>query len=150
LWDLVVLAPSATDQILSIERQSFKRAWHRESFLGEFSRADSFNYGVKFKNALAAEPIIAYICYRIFLDEMHLLKIAVSPEWRSQGIGEWLLSECMEKGKRKGAIRILLEVRPSNRSAIAMYDKMGFHTVGRRPRYYPDTREDALVMARDL
>jgi ribosomal-protein-alanine N-acetyltransferase len=150
LWDLIALAESATDQILDIERQSFKRAWHRESFLGEFSRSDSFNYGVKFKSTPAAEPIIAYICYRIFADEMHLLKIAVSPKWRSHGIGQWLLSKCMEEARANGAIRILLEVRPSNRAAIAMYDKMGFHTIGRRPNYYPDTREDAQVMAEGL
>ena len=56
----------------------------------------------------------------------------------------------MDKGKKEGAGRILLEVRPSNQPAIALYDKMDFHIIGRRPNYYPDTREDALVMAKNL
>lgn len=150
MWDLIALAESDTDQILDIEQSSFRRSWHRNSFLEELSRADSFNYGVKVKNCPAAEPIVAYVCYRVFDSEMHLLKIAVSPEWRSQGIGEWLLVKCMEKERKNRVVRILLEVRPSNRPAIAMYNKMGLHIIGRRPNYYPDTREDALIMTMDL
>jgi ribosomal-protein-alanine N-acetyltransferase len=150
LWDLVTLVESDTDQILAIEQRSFKRSWHRNSFLEEISRSDSFNYGVKIKNSPVADPIIAYICYRILDSEMHLLKIAVSPEWRSQGIGEWLLRECAEKERKNGATRVLLEVRPSNHPAMAMYDKTGFQISGRRPNYYADTREDALLMTKNL
>lgn len=150
MWDLIALAEPDTDQILDIEQRSFKRPWHRDSFLYELTMADSFNYGVKIKNSPAVEPIVAYICYRVFDAEMHLLKIAVSPEWRSRGMGQWLLVTCMEKEKENGTIRILLEVRRSNRPAIAMYDKMGFCVIGKRRNYYPDTHEDALVMTKNL
>jgi len=150
LWDLVTLAEPDADQILCIEEQSFKRSWGRRSFLAELSRTDSLNYGVKRRNSPVDEPIIAYICYRMIGDEMHLLKIAVAPEWRSRGIGSWLLRTCLEKEKHNGASGILLEVRPSNRAAIALYGKMGFRPIGRRPDYYPDTREDALVLAKQF
>ena len=53
---------------------------------------------------------------------------------------------------RHGAVRVFLEVRPSNPAAIALYHDEGFNEIGRRPRYYPahDGREDAIVMAREL
>jgi len=81
---------------------------------------------------------------------MHLLKIAVAPEWRSRGIGRWLLNECMREEAEKGIAQILLEVRPSNTPALAMYNRMGFWQIGKRPNYYPDTREDALVLSFNL
>ena len=150
LWSLVTLIESDTDQVLAIETRSFERSWHRSSFLYEFSRSDSHSYGVRVENSPETAPIVAYICYRIFGNEMHLLKIAVLPEWRLRGIGAWLLAECMREEKANGAYRILLEVRPSNRSAVAMYGKMGFSLIGKRRKYYPDTREDALVLAMAL
>ena len=150
MWYIVALAESEVDQILDIEKRSFKRSWSRQSFLAELSREDSSNYGVRRRGSPKEQPIIAYICYRMIQDEMHLLKIAVSPEWRSRGIASWLLDTCLERESNSGATGILLEVRPSNHPAIALYGKMGFRTVGRRPRYYPDTREDALVMMKQI
>jgi len=150
LWSLVALTELDTDQVLAIEEQSFERSWRRSSFLGELSRSDSRNFGVQIGSSLPSGPILAYTCYRIFGNEMHLLKIAVLPQWRLHGIGTWLLSECMKKEGANGVCRILLEVRPSNRPAIAMYGKMGLTVIGKRTNYYPDTREDALVLAMTL
>lgn len=149
-WEMVTLTASDVDQILQIEEQSFPRPWSRESYNAELLRSDSYCYGVRVAEAAAAEPIAAYICYRVYSGEMHLLKIAVAPKRRTQGLALWLLARCMENAGKLGAARILLEVRPSNTGAIALYDKLGLRIIGKRPRYYPDTREDALVMAKDL
>ena len=63
-----------------------------------------------------------------------------------------LLRALIQLARTRGAQRIFLEVRPSNRRAIALYDMEGFNEIGRRPRYYParDGREDAIVMAMEL
>ncbi len=94
--------------------------------------------------------IIAYICFRMIADEMHILKIAVAPEWRHQGIALWLLEKSLENAVKKGAEVTYLEVRPSNNPAIGLYNKAGFRVVGKRPNYYSETREDALVMIKYL
>ena len=150
MWRLIALVETDADQILKIENRSFSRAWRRSAFIEELSRSDSFSYGVNCTDSPIDRSIIAYICYRIVCDEMHLLKIAVAPEWRSRGIGTWLLNECMKKEAARGIDQILLEVRPSNRPALAMYGRMGFWQIGKRPKYYPDTREDALVLSFNL
>ena len=79
-----------------------------------------------------------------------MMNIAVAPEYRKQGIGKALIEALMEYLRQKKVIALLLEVRVSNASAIALYQKMGFEQVGRRPKYYRNPREDALIMRREL
>jgi ribosomal-protein-alanine N-acetyltransferase len=81
---------------------------------------------------------------------MHVLKIAVTPQWRSLGIASWLLEKSLSVNKNKGIAKSFLEVRTSNIPAIGLYQKLGFKVIGRRPHYYSDTQEDALVMINHL
>jgi ribosomal-protein-alanine N-acetyltransferase len=60
------------------------------------------------------------------------------------------LKKCFTTGLKQGATSAFLEVRPSNASAMALYSKKGFRLIGRRPKYYTDTREDALVLMKNL
>jgi ribosomal-protein-alanine N-acetyltransferase len=53
-------------------------------------------------------------------------------------------------GTRQGANSVFLEVRPSNITAVELYEKLGFREIGRRPKYYTDSKEDALVMMKVL
>lgn len=85
------------------------------------------------------------VIWRVPPDEMHVLEIAIGPQYRRQGLGSALLQEAMSAGLRDGAAIALLEVRASNAAAIEMYKKLGYHEVGRRPKYYSDG-EDALLM----
>ena len=78
-------------------------------------------------------------------DEAHISTIAVHPDWRGLGLGEWLLLALLEAGQVLGAETATLEVRPSNEPALALYQKYQFEEVGRRPRYYSDNDEDALI-----
>ena len=72
-------------------------------------------------------------------------KIAVAPQYRRQGIAEAILSAYLRFGRAYLAF-LTLEVRQSNAAAIALYEKLGFQTVGRRKNYYRETHEDALIM----
>jgi ribosomal-protein-alanine N-acetyltransferase len=145
-FEISPLSEGDLDTIIEIERQSFTNPWSRESFLSELHHQDSYNYGVISNHHTENRHIIAYICYRVTVGEMHLMKIAVAPYWRERGIGCWLLRNNLAVCQNKGIDDFFLEVRPSNVSAISLYQKLGFKIIGRRPRYYSDTREDALVM----
>lgn len=96
--------------------------------------------------------------------ESHILNICVDPEYRGQGYAKALLRQCIATVIVNGAKVMFLEVRESNHGAIALYESMGFVEIGRRDDYYrrlprinhkskkanTDSREDALVMSRDL
>ena len=78
--------------------------------------------------------------------EAHLLNLAVRPSKQGLGFGGRLLRKVIEVAQERGAERIFLEVRPSNLRAQAIYRKIGFEFLSRRPKYYgPPRREDALV-----
>jgi [ribosomal protein S18]-alanine N-acetyltransferase len=79
-------------------------------------------------------------------DEAHISTIAIHPDWRGLSLGEWLLLTLIEVAQALDAQTATLEVRPSNHRALALYQKYKFEQVGRRPRYYSDNDEDALIL----
>ena len=84
--------------------------------------------------------------------EAHVLNVCVDPDLQGHGHGRRLFRALIDIGRKLGAQRVFLEVRPSNPAAVALYHDEGFNEIGRRPRYYPahNGREDAIVMAREL
>jgi len=149
-WNLSGISLYDVEQILEIEEASFKAPWSRTLFLEELACKNAFNYVVKSAGSEKHELVIAYICSRIIGCEMSILRIAVSPKWRNLGIASWLLDKCFKISLDKGVTSVFLEVRESNSAAIALYDKQGFISVGKRPAYYPETREDAVVLMKKL
>jgi ribosomal-protein-alanine N-acetyltransferase len=81
----------------------------------------------------------------VLADEMHLLNLAVHPAHRRRGIARFLLTTALVRARSQGAAVVWLEVRPSNRAALALYHSFGFEEVGIRPGYYTDNGEDALI-----
>ena len=84
------------------------------------------------------------------LDEGQITNIATLPEFRRQGFGEAVLSDMLEKAKERGLAFVTLEVRESNLSAIALYEKMGFLSVGKRQNFYRKPTEAAIIMEKKL
>ena len=82
--------------------------------------------------------------------EIELHRIAVASSGQRRGLALRLLDDLLQCGRSWGCGRIVLEVRESNRPAIALYERRGFRRVGRRREYYSDPGEDALVFALDL
>jgi len=136
--------------ILAIEQRSFRWPWGRLSFEGELACRNACNLTVKSSDNGADEQIIAYAFLRLAADELHILKIAVTPAWRRRGIATRLTKRCLKTGAEQGAISAHLEVRPSNTPAVGLYQKLGFEVIGRRHNYYRDSQEDALVMMKNL
>lgn len=127
--------------ILSIERDSFPSPWDKQSFESELDRDISHFWVATMDGVLAG-----YICFWVAAGVVHLLNIAVRKDRRRQGLGRRLLFKMFETGSDNGASAAWLEVRPSNIAARALYSRMGFEEVGRRPRYYSDSQEDAILM----
>lgn len=97
-----------------------------------------------------ATGIIAYACWLVTGVEAHLTNIAVAPEHRRKSVAQRLLEHILGDVSRVGCEHILLEVRPSNKAAIAFYTKHDFEIKYTRHNYYHQPPEDALVMVRYL
>lgn len=149
-WRISAVDSGDLEPILAIEQISFQLPWGRLSFEGELSCQNAVNYVVKAPETDGQEQIIAYSFLRRAYDELHILKIAVAPGCRKRGVASWILNRCFAAGTRQGAVSAHLEVRPSNIPALALYEKLGFRITGRRPNYYADSREDAMMMSKNL
>lgn len=87
-------------------------------------------------------------CLWAILEEAHITLLAIHPDYRQQGLGQIVLLGLLSTARRRGLERATLEVRVSNAAAIALYEKFGFQTAGRRQRYYTQPEEDALMLWR--
>ena len=94
--------------------------------------------------------ITGFISARRMADEGEILNLAVKPEHRRRGVGTALVEVIVERFRRDGVIQVFLEVRESSHSAISFYGRLGFRPVGRRPAYYLEPEETALVVAKRL
>lgn len=137
---------SDLDAVLDLERRAYEFPWTHAIFR-DCLRADYLAWVLDVDGAISG-----YFMLSLAAGEAHVLNICVAPELQGQGHGHRLLRSLLHLARSRGAQRVFLEVRPSNRAAIVLYDREGFNEIGRRPRYYParDGREDALVMAMEL
>lgn len=133
------------DQILEIENLSFSSPWSINAFRSEVVNPKSHLWVLTEDKATHG-----YICFWMFDNEIQLINIAIHPHKRGRRLGYHLLKKMIETSISQGLRFIWLEVRPSNQAAKSLYVKLGFQEVSRRPRYYTDTNEDAIVMALEL
>lgn len=124
------------DAVLAIEESVFPDPFSRELFESELKQQAATVLVARMDSRLAG-----YIDYWTILDEIHLINIAVHPDHRRLGIATQLFNYMMDKHSPR---LVYLEVRSSNQVARLFYEKLGFHVIGSRKRYYRDG-EDALV-----
>ncbi len=91
--------------------------------------------------------VVGFAAFQLVTNEAELRNLAVTPEHQRRGVGRALLEEAHKRLAEAGAQRLYLEVRPSNRPALGIYQSLGFSLLGVRKDYYRDPREDACVMA---
>ncbi len=135
---------SDLDEVHAIEDRSYPFPWSRGIF------GDCLRIGYCCRLAELCGEVAGYSILSVGAGEAHLLNLCVALEHRRAGVGQALLDGVLVDARLLLARRVFLEVRPSNRAAIALYEANGFHIIGRRPGYYPswEGREDALVMVR--
>ncbi|MGH9805386.1 MAG: ribosomal protein S18-alanine N-acetyltransferase [Candidatus Acidiferrales bacterium] len=119
--------------------------WSEEDYVGFMPAEDTL-----FLLAEASGRVVAFLLGRLAADEMEVLNLAVLPAVRRQGIGRRLLDDALARGRAQGARQCWLELRASNQAALAFYRSLGFEESQRRPRYYRQPEEDALVCVRRL
>lgn len=145
----VRLRPASLDDLPAvdrIERLSFGDPWTVDALAQELVPSP---LRAPMVVELAGKPVGYLMAWRT-PDQFHVLNIAVDPAYRRRGLGELMLRAAVREARRGGMAEVTLEVRRSNRPAIAMYQAHGFQVAGVREGYYPDTGEDALVLTLSL
>jgi [ribosomal protein S18]-alanine N-acetyltransferase len=130
-----------------IEREAYPTPWSRSMFAGEVAKPSSISLGAF--DTDAGDALVGYLIISRYVDAWHVMNVAVAHAYRRRGIASRMLEELFrltESDRKRG---YTLEVRVSNASAIALYERLGFHATGVRRGYYTDNREDALIMWKD-
>ncbi|HEY7986864.1 MAG TPA: ribosomal protein S18-alanine N-acetyltransferase [Methylophilaceae bacterium] len=130
------------DAVMAIEPTIYTHPWTRGNF------TDSLKAGYYcFVFEVDAE-IVGYAVMMMVLDEAHLLNVSIAKSQQRRGLGRKLLEELIGVSQRHRAQTMFLEVRPSNKAAIGLYESMGFNEFSVRKDYYPavNGREDAVLM----
>lgn len=134
-----------TAALSELDRICFTVPWSKALFDGELQNPNAY-YVVATD---CAKPV-GYCGIQTVLDEGDITNIAVLPDYRKSGIASTLLEKITDYAISKDISFITLEVRESNINAIKLYEKFGFELVGKRKNYYPDNRETALLMTKQL
>lgn len=142
--DIRPMTEADLESVLSIEQASFSHPWRYEHFLHELSSPHSFPLV-----AVTEGAVCGYVCLMSLFEEAQILDIVVAPHLRGLGIARTLLERAIAIAREKHAEIMMLEVRASNRAAIALYERFGFSRTGIRPKYY-ENAEDALLMEKTL
>ena len=132
-------------EILAIEKVSFTSPWTAGMFAEELENKLAQCLVIRI-NDEGKSILGAYIIFRFIADEAHLHNLAVKNEFKRQGLAKSLMETMKNIAAQVGICARTLEVRESNKEAINLYLKCGFVVKGRRPLYYTDTHEDALIM----
>jgi ribosomal-protein-alanine N-acetyltransferase len=136
--------------VLVIDRLSFPTPTPEQVFINELTDNALAHYQVLTCDGEAGETIAGFAGFWLIAREVHISTIAVAPEERGRGRGEWLLLNLLLLACELEPLLVTLEVRRSNTVAQSLYRKYRFAEVGARRRYYRDTGEDALLMTVDL
>ena len=130
------------DQMAEIEKASFYEAWTKEAYINDICNNNNAHYIA----VISDDVLIAYANYWLIADEGDINNVAVAPPFRSQGFGLVLMEALIADCKKQNANAMTLEVRESNTNAIKLYEKLGFEKHGKRPNYYEDNGENAVIM----
>ena len=131
-------------QVAALEKQCFSDPWSESSVASELSNPLS-----AWLVAMDGDVLAGYVGSQSVMGESDMMNIAVDAHYRRQGIAQALVEALVVQLKEKGNHSLTLEVRISNQPAIALYEKLGFAQVGRRPNYYRNPKEDALILRKE-
>ena len=140
------MADRDLDDVLKVELLSYAFPWSRQIF------QDCIASGYDCRVICISDEIVGHTVLSVAADEAHLLNICVRRDLQGRGYGRLFVRQIIKRAVMLGANQLFLEVRPSNRIAIKLYDSLGFMQVGERKDYYPSDsgREDAQVLVLEL
>jgi [ribosomal protein S18]-alanine N-acetyltransferase len=141
------MADADIDEVMEIERLSFRAPWSRNVFLEELGRDWA---RVDIVRTADTGAVVAFANYWLVADELHILNVAVHPQHRRQGHATRLLAHMVDIASGNKCRCVTLEVRRSNAVAQGLYRRFAFRAVGVRPNYYAEDQEDAIVMLLEM
>ena len=144
MMEILRMNHSHVAQVAQLEAFCFHDPWSERSIAGEL------------ENPLSAwlvcadgDAVLGYVGSQTVMGETDMMNVAVHPDARRQGIARRLILALVEDLKNQGSHCLTLEVRASNQNAISLYQKLGFLQIGRRPNYYRNPKEDALILRKE-
>ena len=142
--EYVLMNESHVSQVAELEKLCFSMPWSDNAVTSELNNPLSL-----WVVAVDGDRVAGYVGSQAVVGEADMMNLAVYPEYRRNGIGRNLVNFLIEKLKQSENYCLTLEVRASNLGAIALYEQMGFLQVGRRPNYYKNPKEDALILRKE-
>ncbi len=142
--EIVEMNASHVEAIAELEKQCFPDPWPVAGILPELTNPLSY-----WLVAMEGECLAGYIGSQSVCGEADMMNVAVADAFRRRGVAQRLIEALVEGLKEREVLSLTLEVRASNGPAIALYDKLGFTQVGRRPGYYRNPKEDALILRKE-
>lgn len=142
--EYVPMTAEQVPQLAAIEKLCFSDPWNEQSIATELTNPLS-----EWFVALEGDRVVGYVGSQTVLGETDMMNLAVHPDRRRRGIARQLVVTLVEALAQRGSHSLTLEVRVSNEPARALYEQLGFSQVGRRPGYYLQPKEDALILRKE-
>ena len=140
----ILMTPEHVSSVAQLEKQCFSMPWSEKAISGELTNPLSL-WLVAVKNG----DVVGYVGSQSVCGEADMMNIAVEEAFRRQGVGKQLVLELISQLRQREVHSLTLEVRASNNGAIDLYTCLGFMQVGRRPNYYSNPKEDALILRKE-
>ena len=132
--------------VLAIEQESYGYPWSEKIFY------DCINNNYLCRVLTLDDSLIGYLISSLVQDECHIMNLCVKKEYRNFGYGKLILDELHKELFELKCKIIFLDCRPSNNSALKLYQSLGYNEIGKRRNYYPAPNgyEDAIILAKDI
>lgn len=131
-------------QLAQLEKLCFQDPWSASAFTYELNNPLSL-----WLVAADDDTVAGYVGSQTVMGESDMMNVAVAPAYRRQKLAENLILKLIDMLNDRQSKSLTLEVRVSNIPAISLYEKLGFVQVGRRPGYYRNPKEDALILRKE-
>ena len=142
--EYILMSQSHVESIAELERICFTDPWSVNSIASELKNEISL-----WVVAVDSGKVVGYVGSQSVLGWADMMNLAVDPAYRKQGVGRALICNLINRLKANKVTCLTLEVRVSNEPAVSLYRSMGFTEVGRRPGYYHNPKEDALILRKE-
>ena len=142
--EYILMDASHVDAVAELEKVCFHDPWSANSITAELNNPLSL-----WIVAVEGDQLAGYVGSQSVMGWADMMNIAVAPSFRRQGVAENMISQLIARLMENTVSCLTLEVRASNDPAILLYQKLGFQQVGRRPNYYRNPKEDALIMRKE-
>jgi [ribosomal protein S18]-alanine N-acetyltransferase len=139
------------EKVLEIDQLSFSLPWPKSTFRFELVENELSRCWVgELERLFKPVEVVSMAVVWMVVNDAHIATIAVHPAFRRLGIAKQMMAHIIQAAEDEKMDSVTLEVRVSNEAAQNLYAQFGFKVVGKRPRYYRDTNEDALIMTKEF